>query len=106
MTPSAPTANFKRLSPLRRWPLGWYRVTGESMLPTLRPGRILWGWGWFKPRAGQLVVAQVGRLVVIKRIVRVEPGGVWLEGDNAVLSHDSRHYGLVAFEQIKARIMI
>jgi phage repressor protein C with HTH and peptisase S24 domain len=89
----------------RLWPLGLYRVAGESMLPTYRPGRILVGLRWFAPRAGQVVVAHVSQLVVVKRIVRVEAAGVWLEGDNSVLSNDSRHYGLVPHAQLEARIM-
>ena len=35
---------------------------------------------------------------MVKRAIREEPGGWWLEGDNALVTDDSRAYGVAAVE--------
>lgn len=75
------------------------RVEGESMIPTLRAGDRLAirplrpG----EPRPGQIVVARTPDREVIKRVTRAAApdGAVWLEGDNAARSTDSRTTGSV-----------
>lgn len=107
----------RRLLPL--WPLGVYRVAGDSMRPTYAPGDTLLGWRWFRPRAGQVVVAigPHGRPVIkrVSRLVRAPdaPVGsqaanipaVWLLGDNPAASTDSRHFGAIPRRQLVARII-
>lgn len=88
-----------------RLPFGLYRVAGESMRPTYQSGEILIGWRWFRPRAGQVVVARHGGRPLIKRIARIEGGHVHLAGDNPGRSTDSRHFGPVARSQIEAKII-
>lgn len=82
------------------------------MLPTYRPGDVLVGWrlpagrqGWFRPRAGQVVVARTPERLIIKRITRRHDTDFWLEGDNPAHSTDSRHFGPVARGQIEAVII-
>lgn len=75
-------------------PIGLYRVVGDSMLPTYRPGDVLLGYRWRRARVGDVVVARLD-LAVIKRVVRIVPDGYWLEGDNADASTDSRSFGAV-----------
>lgn len=87
------------------WPLGLYRVAGNSMAPTYLEGDILLGWRWFVPRPGQVVVARLD-IPVVKRIGSVSSNVVWLAGDNAPNSTDSRHYGLVSRRQLEAKIII
>lgn len=86
------------------WPIGLYRVTGESMYPTYRDGDILLGWRWFNPRPKQVVVASLDRMVV-KRISKIDKGGVWLLGDNAEFSTDSRSYGGVGRSKLVAKVV-
>jgi nickel-type superoxide dismutase maturation protease len=88
----------------RLWPLGFYRVAGDSMRPTFAPGDTLVGWRWFRPRAGQVVVAHHNQ-PLIKRVKSVHPDHVWLEGDNAAASTDSRTFGLVPRAQLEAVII-
>ena len=98
-----------------RWPMKIYRVTGESMEPTYSPGAILLGSGWVSPRPGRVAVldsractrrtqSATGRNH-IKRIRRIDQHGVWVEGDNAESSIDSRHVGYIGLEHIKAVIV-
>ena len=62
------------------------RVTGDSMTPTLLDGeRVLFvrrGW-----QVGDIVLANVdGDAPVVKRILRVEAGELYLRGDNVAIS--------------------
>jgi signal peptidase I len=92
----------------RLWPLGFYRVAGHSMQPAYQPGDTLLGWRWFRRlRPGQVVVAEPDGRPLIKRIARIEPDGrLWLLGDNAGDSADSRHFGPVSRHQLRARIIV
>jgi phage repressor protein C with HTH and peptisase S24 domain len=90
---------------VKLWPIGIYRVEGESMLPTYRPGDTLLGWRWFKPKRGDIVVAHTDR-PLIKRVTHVNIEGVFLEGDNPRRSTDSRTFGLVRRDQVEARIFL
>jgi phage repressor protein C with HTH and peptisase S24 domain len=85
-------------------PLGFYRVNGESMLPGYAPGDLLVGVRWFRPRVGQVVIARREK-PLIKRIVRMDAKGVWLEGDNPGRSTDSRHYGPLPPAALEAKII-
>jgi len=74
------------------------------MLPTYQPGDIVLGWRWFRPRAGQVVVAHHER-PLIKRIIRIDTGGIWLEGDNVGHSTDSRQFGALPPFRLEARVL-
>ena len=87
------------------WPLGLYRVAGDSMLPTYRPGDTLLGLRWFTPRAGQVVVAVQANRPIIKRITAVDGPRVTLTGDNPAASTDSRHFGPIQKNQLQAKII-
>ena len=75
------------------------RVTGPSMVPTVRSGdrllvrRVRPG---SAVRPGDVVLARfLGRpeLLVVKRVRRAVSGGYWVEGDNALVTDDSRSFG-------------
>jgi nickel-type superoxide dismutase maturation protease len=89
---------FLPVSPLAtRWVVA--SVTGPSMSPTVRHGdRLLVR--RLRPDAevapGTVVLARFParpELLVVKRVRRAVPGGVWVEGDNPFLTDDSRTYG-------------
>ena len=77
------------------------RVAGESMAPTLRPGDLLLLHRGAPPVAGDLVVADLpgGRGLGVKRAVRLEPEGWWLERDNPAAGADSWLFGAVAVQK-------
>ena len=78
-----------------------YEIAGESMLPALRPGD--WvivdrrAWERRAPREGEIALARDPRdpsRTLVKRIRARESGGeLWLLGDNARRSTDSRTLG-------------
>lgn len=72
------------------------RVSGPSMVPTLRSGDLVLARRTTVARPGDVVIARFrGRpdLLVVKRVERPEAGGWWLMGDNGFTSDDSRAYG-------------
>lgn len=78
------------------------RVAGESMAPTLRPGDLLLLHRGATPVAGDLVVADLpgGRGPGVKRAVRLEPEGWWLERDSPAAGADSWLFGAVAVPDV------
>ena len=78
--------------------LPWLRVEvrGPSMLPTLAPGEWLLVRRGVPARPGAVVVVRLAGRLVVKRVTRVGDDGVWVEGDNAAASDDSRTFGAVA----------
>jgi phage repressor protein C with HTH and peptisase S24 domain len=82
-----------------RWqsPLTAVLVHGPSMVPTLRSGDALLVRRGGRVRTGDIVVARFRSrpdLLVVKRAVRPENGGWWIEGDNGLIEDDSRAYGV------------
>jgi len=111
-----------------RWPLWRVAVAERSMEPTLMPGDWLLAWRGLRPRRhpasggkeatparpvkvrnGQLVIARhphLPELLLVKRAVRWERGGWWLESDNLeVGAIDSRRFGSVPPELIEGRVL-
>ena len=67
------------------WPLLRVAVAERSMEPTLRPGDWLLVLRTGRVRPGQLVVAwhpSRPSLLLVKRVLRREPGGWWLQSDS------------------------
>jgi len=72
-------------------------VQGPSMVPTLRSGDALLVRLGAKVRSGHIVVARFRtrpELLVVKRAVRPQDGGWWIQGDNTLIEDDSRRYGV------------
>ncbi len=89
-----------------------YEISGESMLPTLRPGDFVIvdtrphrSW---TPGSGDIVLARDPRereRTLVKRVSRCEDGGAaWLLGDNPGSSADSRTFGALPPEYILGEV--
>ena len=87
------------------------RVTGPSMSPTVRHGdrllvRRVRDAGTV--RSGDVVLARFPSrpdLLVVKRVRRAVPGGHWVEGDNPLVTDDSRVFGTaVVVGRVVARL--
>jgi len=93
-----------------RWPLLRVAVAERSMEPTLRPGDWLLVLRTGRVRPGQLVVAwhpSRPSLLLVKRALRREPGGWWLQSDSPNGSAaDSRAFGPVPPALIQGRVLL
>jgi SOS-response transcriptional repressor LexA len=85
------------------WPV---LVQGPSMAPALRSGDMLLARRGSRIRPGDLVVAGFPRRpdigLVVKRAVRPQGGGWWVEGDNEFVESDSRSHGVA---RVEARVV-
>ncbi|WP_246607289.1 S26 family signal peptidase [Paractinoplanes toevensis] len=82
-----------------RWqlPLFAVLVNGPSMVPALRSGDALLVRRGGRVRPGDVVVARFRTrpdLLVVKRVIREQDGGWWIQGDNQLIEDDSRAYGV------------
>jgi phage repressor protein C with HTH and peptisase S24 domain len=72
------------------------RVAGPSMVPALRHGDAVVVRRGGRVRPGDLVLARFRArpdLLVVKRAVRRQDEGWWVEGYNSLVTDDSRRYG-------------
>ena len=122
MTPAltgAAVAGTIALTVLRRRPFR-VAIEGASMAPTLLPGDwVLAAPGGRMRRDDVVVVEHPGRpgFEMVKRLVALpgdtvqkdrllSPGEFWVEGDHTSSSSDSREFGPVGMEEIKARVLL
>lgn len=85
-----------------------FKVTGESMMPSLQPGeQILIAPYIYRqqlPQLGDIIVTthpQQKQLMIVKRITRInEDGSYFVTGDNLAASNDSRHWGTIKLTDI------
>ena len=104
---------------LMRWRPARIEIEGASMVPTLMPGDWALVVGRRRPRRGDVfVVEHPGRpsYEIVKRVVGL-PGDriadrmlgadeFWVEGDRPDASTDSRQFGPVRGEHLKARVLL
>jgi nickel-type superoxide dismutase maturation protease len=81
------------------------RVEGASMMPTFPHGKLVLGWRRRTPKVGDVVIVKHHNLELIKRVSQMEGSKVYLLGDNAEASTDSRHYGWLPVSSIMAVVM-
>ena len=107
------SAGERGTEPVPLLPSAWAmaRVTGPSMAPTVRSGdrllvRRVLTTGAVRP--GDVVLARFPSrpdLLVVKRVRRAVPGGHWVEGDNPLVTDDSRAFGTaVVVGRVVARL--
>ena len=75
------------------------------MEPTFKAGQIVLASGLAKPREGDVVIVQHDGLEKIKRLRRIDNGIVYVVGDNAAASTDSRTFGSLPKAAIIATVL-
>ncbi len=87
-------------------PLVLRRVEGTSMLPALPEGKLVVAIRWYRRlRVGDIVIFEHAGLEKIKRITKMKSGNVYVTGTNPAHSTDSRHFGWLNTEDIKAKVL-
>ena len=102
-----------RRFPWLRKPFHWRYtrsvVTGDSMLPALRPGDCLLVATRARIRVGDVVVVRrphVDRLLLVKRVTRREDAGWWVLSDNGAAGlDDSRAFGVLPDVLVLGRVI-
>lgn len=87
-------------------PWQWVRVSGPSMVPTLRHGDAVIVRHGASIRPGDVVIARFRTMpdrLVIKRAVREVDGGWWLSSDNSSAGGDSDVHGVA---DVSARVVL
>jgi phage repressor protein C with HTH and peptisase S24 domain len=83
------------------------QVRGESMSPTIRHGQLVLATGFLVAAAENdvVIIRRYGR-EMIKRISLTDPlKGVYVVGDNAQASTDSRSFGWLQPEEVIAKVI-
>jgi len=89
--------------------LATVRIIGPSMEPHLRNGEVYLVALRAPVKAGDVVLLQHPErpeLLTVKRAVRRDEEGWWVEGDNPMKSTDSRQFGAVPQEAIRGRVLL
>ena len=75
-------------------------VSGLSMIPTLAPGERLLVRNDGPIVLGDIVVFERESQFDVKRVLHIEAEGIFVQGDNDLVSTDSRTYGLIPFDDL------
>lgn len=82
------------------------RVVGHSMVPVLPPGTKVLGWKYImRLHVGDVVVVVHDGKEKIKRVNQIKNDQIYVLGDHSDTSTDSRHFGWLPVESVKARII-
>jgi phage repressor protein C with HTH and peptisase S24 domain len=82
------------------------RVVGKSMLPTLKPGRIVIATSiYFRLKNDDVVIIYHNGLEKVKRIQSIKNGSIFVVGDNASQSTDSNVFGWLDKSEVKAKVI-
>lgn len=79
------------------------------MEPALRNGEVYLFHRGGQVRPGDVVLIrhpQRPELLTVKRVVRPEASGWWVEGDNPAASNDSREFGAVPASLVLGRVVM
>ena len=80
-------------------------VAGLSMIPTLAPGERLLIRNDGPIVLGDIVVFRHDSQFDVKRVLRIETQGIFVQGDNDQVSTDSRTYGLIPFADVVGTVI-
>lgn len=85
-----------------KFPFLRFTVSGDSMLPTLKPKQDVLVLSWFvKPDTGDLIVFKKDNINIIKRVVKTNGQDVRVKGDSA----ESTTFGPINKSQILGKVV-
>lgn len=88
-----------------KWPIAVRRIHGHSMMPVLPPGTYIWVTGWFsKLKIGDIVMFLHDNKEKIKRIDDIKDSEIFVVGDHAEASTDSRQFGWIKEDTVIAKL--
>ena len=89
-----------------RWPIIIRKISGISMVPDLSPGQIIFAISPYrKLRVGDIIVFTHDNTEKIKRIAAIDEHGIHVRGDNSSFSTDSRHFGPIPPNSVRAMVI-
>jgi nickel-type superoxide dismutase maturation protease len=97
---------FLRLSPLYQ-----YKISGNSMYPTFSASDIIFvnrlAYVFVHPQLNDIIALHDPRdgKVLIKRIIKIEGKGYFVQGDNKNSSTDSRVFGMIGRRDIIGKVI-
>lgn len=83
-----------------------FKISGHSMLPTLKPNQEIlvssWPYYFKKPQVGDIIAFQKNGIYIVKRISAQEKDKYQVKGDN---KNDSKDYGLINKKDIVGKLI-
>lgn len=96
----------KPKKPKLRWPFQLREVSGHSMMPVLPPGTLVIGLRWYrKLKPGNIVIFCHEGKEKIKRMQDQNDTQVYVVGDYKIASTDSRQFGWIDKDEVRARVI-
>ncbi len=82
-----------------------FRVSGHSMEPFLKEGSVVFTLSFFPIKISDVVVVKYDNKKLIKRVIEIKNGKMYLEGDNKKDSLDSKKIGWIDRENILGKVI-
>ena len=83
-----------------------FRVSGHSMMPTLKPGQEILvsslPYLFVDPKVGEIIAFKEGNKFIVKRIKKAENGKFLVQGDN---KNDSKNFGWIEKKNIIGKVI-
>ena len=89
-------------------PIRIFRVAERSMEPTIKEGDYVIVFVIGEPMVGDIIALRhpYKNLTIIKRVLKVRRGSIYVGGDNSKLSEDSGRFGFVKKNAVIGKVLL